>query len=511
MRDEFDTIQNRSRWISVLTACWFLLGIQTANAGTNVVEVPAVLSLPTGKSELDATLAKLLGQTFSGGYVIDQSVADLIIRDPFEIRLSGVRITGTLRGRTEIDSRGVIGEALLTGLKVTVGRISIHTLIRSEIGGVDARIRLDADCTSTVVDWKETEIPVFLRARILLGQTQPSLDLDGLTLSTLFQKPEMLMTCTGPSGVDAVLRDQAWNVLVERWTDTAFLEEVQSAIEASINSGMKPGGEGFALSAPTAGKSPSGASLMGVRLKATSFKVDASGAHLLGVARFELDRPIQEVPTSIDVERLVPQSITRDITLSMATDAIESLLQTYFDPEVWSHWIPGQEIEGFRDLMSSRFSQFFAFPALMDFPKDAPMAFASSFTGRMTLKCTNAGDIQLEAPIGSWMVLQNDSQMGFQPLVHFSLPTTLRLRKPTTGRPEVSVQKMSLSSTFHPKYIDSHSPNTSIAHETLLERIQPAVEAELASFVATSQIVQAAQGLIMGCEPASQVMRLTAP
>jgi hypothetical protein len=99
-----------------------------------------------------------------------------------------------------------------------------------------------------LVDWKSTEIPVFLRAEIKVGSMQPSLDIDGLTLSTLLEKstqPEMNMNCIGPAGIESILRDQAWRTLVARWTDIEFLNEVQAAIEASVNASLRPGGEGF--------------------------------------------------------------------------------------------------------------------------------------------------------------------------------------------------------------------------------------------------------------------------
>lgn len=511
MRDEFHTIQIRRRRSSCRVALLFSLllfmGCDVVYGASNVVEVPAVLSLPVKKAELDATLAKYLGQTFASGYEIDQAISDLTVRDPFEVRLSGIRVSGNLHGRTEIDSRGVIGEAVLRNLKISIERVSIHTVIRTNVGGVDARIRLDAECSNTLVDWKSTEIPVFLRAEIKVGSMQPSLDIEGLTLSTLLEKstqPEMNMNCIGPAGIESILRDQAWRTLVARWTDIEFLNEVQAAIEASVNAGLRPGGEGFSISS-------SANAGMKLQLKSSSYKSDARGAHLMGILRFELDRPVQEVPAAINPETLVPSVQVKAITISVATEAVEALLQSYFAPGVWNHWAEGKEIAGFRDLMSSRFSQFFAFPALMDFPKDAPLAFSASFTNRLALGCNARGDLQLRAPIGAWMVLQDRSQLGFKPLVHFSMPTVMDVKKSEIGKPTVNIRQIELSSLFHQKYLDEDRPNTTIAHETILERIQPAIESEIDSFFSTSQLVQATVGLTMVCDSASQTMRLTAP
>lgn len=516
LRDEFDTIQNRRSgsadriafFVSGLLILCSVFHVNASVAASNVVEVPAVISLPLKKKDLDNTLAKYLGQTFATGYEINQLVSDVVIRDPFEIRLSGIRVTGNLQGRTEVDSRGVIGEAVLRGLKISIEKVSIHTVIRSVVGGVDARIRLDAECTNTVVDWRNTDMPLFLRAAINVGALQPSLDIEGLTLSTLFQspseKPVMEMNCTGPAGIETILQEQAWNTLIARWTDVDFLEDVQSAIESSINAGLRPGGEGFSISA----MSEAG---MKLQLKASSYKIDVRGAHLMGLLRFELDRPTQGAPPKVNPETLLPSTEVNAITLSLATDAVEAVLQSYFAEGIWNHWTLGKDILGFRELMSSRFSQLFAFPALMDFPKDAPMAFSTSLTGRMGLSCTSGGDLRLTAPIGAWMVIQDRSQLGFKPLVHFSMPTTVQLRKTTTGRPVATIDQISLSSVFHQKYVDEESPNTTIAHDSILERIQPALEAEIENFFSTSQAVQSTQGLTMGCDVKSQILRLVAP
>lgn len=516
LRDEFDTIQNRrdgpgdriAFFFSNLLLLCSVFHVNTSVAASNVIEVPAVLSFPLKKKDLDATLAKYLGQTFATGYEVDQSVSDLVIRDPFEIRLSGIRVTGSLKGRTEVDSRGVIGEAVLRGLKISIEKVSIHTVIRSVVGGVDARIRLDAECTNTVVDWRTAEMPLFLRAAISVGALQPTLDIEGLTLSTLFQnpsdKPKMEMNCTGPAGIETILQEQAWNMLMARWTDVEFLADLQTAIESSINAVLRPGGDGISIS----GMSEIGTTL---QMNASSYKIDARGAHLMGLLRFELDRPTQGAPPTISPETLLPSTNVNALTLSLATDAVEALLQSYFAEGIWNHWTLGKDISGFRELMSSRFSQFFAFPALMDFSKDAPMAFSTSFTGRMGLSCTSGGDLRLTAPIGAWMVLQDGSQLGFKPLVHFSMPTTLNLRKVNTGRPVATIEQISLSSVFHQKYVADESPNTAIAHDTILERVQPTLEAEIENFFATSQAVQATQGLTMACDARSQILRLVAP
>lgn len=511
MRDEFHTIQNRRKWnttaILFLVSLFLFVGRENAIAASNIVEVPVALSLPLSKSDRDATLAKYLGQTFASGYQINQTISDVIVRDPFEIRLSGIRISGNAIGRTQIDSRGVIGEAVLRNLKISIDRVSIHTVIRTDVGGVDARVRLDAECSNTLVDWKSTEIPVFLRAEIKVGSQQPSLDIEGLTLSTLLEnsaQPEMTMNCVGPTGIESILRDQAWRALLARWTDIGFLNEIQSAIEATVNAGLRPGGEGFLIS------SAAGAG-MKLQLKSTSYKSDARGAHLMGILRFELDRPSQEIPAAINPENLIPSAQIKSLTVSVATGAAEALLQSYFAPGVWNLWVEGRDIAGFRDLMSSRFSQFFAFPALMDFPKDAPIAFSASFASRLTLSCNVRGDLRLNAPIGAWMVLQDRSQLGFKPLVRFSMPTVLDVNKSKIGKPTVSIQQIELSSEFHQKYLDEDRPNTTIAHDTILERIHPAIESEIETFFSTSQIVQATAGLTMACDSSSQTMRLTAP
>lgn len=508
MRDEIDTFQKRGRrffdpatWCRcvVILLCF---SFSRVAAASNIVEIPAVLSLPTSKAELDGALAKYLERVLTEGYLINQSIADLIVKDPFDIHLSGVNISGNLRGRSQIDSRGVISEAVISGLRISVEKISIHTVIRTSVGGVDARIRLDADCSATVFDWKAMDIPVFLRSKIVVGQTQPSFDIEGLTLSTMFEKPEMQMNCTGPVGVDSVLREQAWNALLQRWTDSEFLETLQQSLEQSINDGLRPGGNGIELS-PKDLKGTTG------RLLAKSYSIDANGAHLKGSMRFALDRPVLENPTRVDWNNLLPKNQVKSITLSISTAASETLLQSYFAPGVWSHWVEGKEIAGFQDLMSSRFSQFVAFPALMDFPKDAPMAFATSFSDRLSLRCVSAGVLQASAPVSSWMVLQDRSQLGFRPLVNFALPTSLNIKKRHGEKTSVSIQSMSLDSKFHPKYIEDENPNTVIAHETLVDRIRPAVESEIDSFVSTSQVVQALNGFAMDCDPKVQVLRLS--
>lgn len=496
LREDFYTIQNAiCRTALVLVASAALTFWQQAAHAQSAeslysTEVPVHVSLPSAQAALDQSLLKIFSRALESGLKFQEAIPDIELNDPYPMKISGVELRTSVRGRAGVDGKGPWLEGWIGGLEVRMNRLSIDTVIVREISGVRARIQLKASCDAMKLSWGAKEIPFFARTRLLVEEKQPRIRFDQLSLSMLYEEPEVSLRCEGPLGVEDMMKSEILKAVLNRWTDRSFLDGIQNHLERSVMDALAPGGRGFA------------------GFRTLSYIKGAAGVRLKGAFKVSLDRPIVEVP----VVDLPDSGVSSDeFSIRVAVANLESLAQSYFAPGVWSNWTLGQDVQGFRDLMDSRFKQFFAFPDLMRYPKNAPFAFSTTMASRVRLACeANTRQLEVRADIGSWMVLQqpqDSGSLGLKPIVYFGLPTRLRAGKDFQPR----VISMGLSSKFHEKYVAEENPSTDIAHDTILESLQPEFEKLLSQSVSEFGILQLTRGLELECDAASgaAIIRVT--
>lgn len=459
---------------AVLTAFFIFTALfftSVANAGpSNVVSVPIIVSLPKDPVAIDESIIELANSTFQKGFEWDQTLTDAEIKDPFPVKLQGIQLRARVSGRLDRDAKGLIIEAKLQNPRILVDRISIHTVIETRVSGVDARVRIDAECANTEVTWGDQTIAFFARARVLTNP-QLTLDVASSALPADLPRPEMKLSCTGPYGMDAAIREYAWSALQERWLEDSFARDLETQIEQSFSEAVKPGGSAFSLL--------SGAKFK-MDMRSTHYEVASNGTHLYGTLDVSLDRPIlYRAPALSHLNP--PSSDFGKITFTVGASSLQSLVQEWFAPGIWSEWIEARSLEGFRDLMSSRLKQFFVFPDLMNYEKDAPFWFAASMSEKPTLRCSGSV-LEVNAPIAAGLLLKTppsaEYAMGYKPLVHFSLPTQIAVGLPSVqGRKALtmSLRSMSLGARFDARYIERENPNTSIGLDTILGSLEDSV------------------------------------
>ncbi len=438
---------------------------------SNTISVPMIVSLPSDSVAIEKSVIQLANSTFQSGFDWNQTLADVNIADPFPVKLTGVNLKSRVSGRLDRDAKGLIIEAQMQSPEISIGLISIHTVIETKVSGVEARIRVDAECKDTKITWPSQTLAVFARAR-LSTNPQLALDVSSSALPADLPKPEMNLSCTGPFGMDAMIRDYAWTALQERWLEDSFARDIETQVETAFADMMKPGGAGLSLLK---------SGTMGVTLRPSSFEVASNGAHLRATLDMSLDRPLALAATAAPT--LIPPASSLDtITFTVAASSVQTLVQEWFAPSVWSQWLEGRAIEGFRDLMSSRFQQFFAFPDLMNYDKTAPFWFAVNTYEKPTLRCSGSS-LQVNAPVGAWLMLQvapsAEYAMGYKPLVYFSAPTQVAVTLPSVKTKKsmvMSLQSMSLTAQFDAGYIRRENPNTSIATDTILGSVEESAQ-----------------------------------
>jgi hypothetical protein len=503
LRTKISTTQQFGIVISILSMA--SNGIAGAvKTASNSISFPVALSLPFASSAVDDAVIRFGSARFLEGFDVSQKLDDVTIRDPFQIQLKGVRFKAHVRGRLDRDANGVIAEATLQDPELAIDSISIHSVIATRVSGVDAQIRFDADCNNSLISWGHQSLAFFARAKL---QTQPSLALtvSSLALPANLPRPEMSLACSGPVGIEKQIRDYAWAALQNRWSEDSFARQLESQIQAFFADAMKIGGPGLNL-----------ANQPGLRviLHPTSYEVSANGAHLRATLDVKLDRPVAINVVKGD-EVILPVGAIDSVILTVPVTSAQTLTQALFSPGVWSDWIEGQAIQGFRDLMSSRFKQFFAFPDLMNYDEHAPFWFVMGLSSMPTLKCSASG-MDIVAPVNARMLLQDPKfDIGYKSMVLFELPARLNVSFPqvsTAAKTLMKIQSLEMLAEFDARYKETESPNTSVATESILPEVQSYAESQMKDLTALGGALGESVRLLnktdVTCNASDQMLRL---
>lgn len=475
--------------------------------GSNKVSLPVALSFPVSSEGVERSVMRFGNDRFQEGFDISQNLQDVSITDPFPFKMSGVNLKGHIKGRIDRDVKGLIVEANLQHLAISIDRISIHSVVKARTSGVDASIRIDAECTNSVIRWPMEVIPFFVRGRLT---TAPKLALamSGLALPVDVARPDMKLDCSGPFGIEDLIRDYAWTAIQTRWTDPAFAEEIERKVEDSFSSALAVGGSGMNI--------VNQPDLVATVLP-EKYTADKDGAYLRASLQLEFDRPMPTLIASVLPVELPPGKID-EVTLSISTVSVQSVFQAFFAPGVWSEWIEGKTIDSFTELMSSRFKQIIAFPDLQNYPKDAPFWFELEMATNPALQC-DGGKLAMNLPVVSRMLLKDTNrEIGYKALVGFQIPTRISLTLPqnrSRRTTSASVDSLDFSYEFDSRYVETERPNTIIAAEQIRGGIDDFVESKIADLTKIEGVVgEIAKGLNrtnVNCESSNQMLQIVLP
>ncbi len=487
--------------LAISTSTTFASAKQIAS---NKISFPVAISFPARSSAIDDAVIRLTQKHFLNGFDVSQNLDDVVIRDPFEIRLKGVAFKTRIQGRLDRDASGLIAEASLISPEVTIDSILINSVVKTRVAGVEARIRIDANCKASRLSWSGQSLAFFTRVKLL---TDPSLAvvISQLALPVDLPKPVMQLKCTGPAGIEDLVRDYAWASLKQRWAEESFALELELQIQKFFSEAMRIGGEGLKVSNQANFK---------LRLNPTSYSATKFGSHLRATLDLEIDRPIS-VRVKKGSELILPEGLIENVTVTAPVSAAETLVQNLFAPGVWSDWLDAQAISGFRELMSSRFKQFIAFPDLMNYDKDAPFWFVLGLENPPSVRC-GPGGLDISAPLHAKMLLQDSSlEMGYKALVSFQLPTRLAISFPRATEAKTmsaQVTELDLTGEFDNRYVETENPNTSIAFESILPEVRDYADSKTQNLTtldgALGESVRWLNETDISCAPEDQMLRL---
>lgn len=365
----------------------------------------------------------------------------LTFSSEFPVELRGIELDFDYRVKALVPGAdgAFAAQVEVSGVRARAAELKIDTVLEVEASGVKARIPIKASCRGLVV---RSEKPVLFD---LKGQVRelPRLslalqDMDWARAAGVWKLDAE--SCAAAPGFTNFLNEQ----LAKLWIES---KDLPAYVFEDVNRGLE---EWFAGTLALEKDVPELFSR--IALQGRSFQ-DAGDAWVFGIEmRVDANADAKTLCPTLKDDVYLPAHSQRVSVARAEIWANEKLVETWarclHERGLLKREDRGQEIAGFRRLMSSRFLQFFVWADLMRFPKSTDFHFMTSTYGTLTLAPAGSGvGYTLSTQIASRMLYPEAGRwapyMTFYSPVHAQLAMTVadsKLRVRMSGAPRTGLQ-----------------------------------------------------------------------
>lgn len=366
--------------------------------------------------------------------------------------------------------------------RITVDSISADTVRIIEDNGIIIEVPVHAECHNISLSLPpgQTRVAARVRAEVAQNQVQLSLPHYEAEWSQGAWRVDSIQ-CTGIDGIDVPIKQAALDALSSFQN---FDTEVRTALTENFGKWSREAS--FVLLSER--ELPSTKDYLKIFYEPRTAVETTGGLLLGGELRFEYPfvSPDQTIEQHYELE--VGRSRTVDAAnpqLMIPFAAVRSLMMgEYFsgklEHSIWSNTIPA-----FTELMQSRWKQFWAWPELMNYPKDAKFAFQfvpmgpPSFT-KERAGANNSISGNLNMPLGIRMYTPLGARM--EAMVEFRTfidgQTNLRLLKGGKIDMQLTTKKHAVTYAWAKKYVAVHHPTERVAAETMADAARESLSKE---------------------------------
>jgi hypothetical protein len=365
-----------------------------------------------------------------------------------------------------------------------VDRISASQIIEREIDGIIIEIRLDAECRNIRLKLPEgsASISAHIRAEVAQSQVKLSLpffDADWREGSWQLES----MSCSGAEGFDSIVAQEALKALS---SFQKFDTEVRTALDTSFEQWSKDA----SLLLLSQRELPSEKDYVKIFYEPESAVETGGGLLLRGEMRFEYPfvAPGQDIENKFRISQTRIANEFRDNAKPMLLLPFETvralMMGEYFANKLeYSMW--SNEIESFNELMQSRWSQFFAWPHLMSWPKNTKFAFQFQPMGPPSFENERAagsdaisGNINLPLAVRMYGPIKG----VYSPMVEFRTQllgnSTIKLLPNGKVQFQVETEELPVAYGWSKKYLNKYKPTQRIAVKTMAKALKKTLNAE---------------------------------
>jgi hypothetical protein len=450
-----------------------MLGIMVLCPGQNSASAQAIAPASQAKAQLHVPW-KLLSERLSA--VINRRQADgspsttqlgnRLISVPYDGEaLNWILSSGTISATANLNSSSVFPSGANVSINngkihIVLDALTLDQVLERNVGGVTVRVHLNANCGPIVIDQPSASSLAAFSLNWANGSpvaTLTSLDLSWAANSWVVSD----FACTGPSGVDSLVRDGLSQFLRDPASLKPYVQSyVGQNLQASIDATLAKVRDPFAV----------GSGAESITVTVGSISPASTGI----VADLSLRSDAKSLPLPalpIPSDKILASLSTLQPVLVGDKSVIEFILATRLAAKPAFFQVNLQTVSAFHKLMQSRFAQFFIWSDLWNFPKNSP--FYLNVVNPRALSLTHSSGTSLSSTVPLSAVIQayRDSTWWTYVTTTGTAPTTVALSvKSGVMSYATTIDSLKIKSAIGAAYAKKYNKKSNSFPDSLLSK-----------------------------------------
>jgi hypothetical protein len=401
--------------------------------------------------------------------IVDQSY------DTPDVKVQLMDITLDLKTKLQKPATSPGGDAIVLQSRdleadLDIASISVDQYIEREVGGVIGRFRVQAKCENVHLHMNRGKGAFEMKLSPLFEQSLIKSHLDDVTLDwTPDAWSTTAMVCSGAEGFEDVVRAE----ILKKTGNAAKLTEQKASLMTYVQAYLDTKSVDLAKPRVLLTSRPDIKAILQVE----EFLGSDAGARVRGQLQVQFlkskTRHAIHLKLSSDT---IDAANSQNAFLKIPEEFVSVVAEEAFAAGSWSERLSSNQIPGFADLMHSRFNQFFVWPALANYPKEAKFLFDLFSTknlkvsgSHLNYKIAMSLNAKMYAPEGSKYV----------PFMNFVVPMSSQVNLSLADgkvAAQFSQADVSIVPEWDESYLRTHQIDKRFGEATLAKRVMKSLE-----------------------------------
>lgn len=426
------------------------------------------LSLPRQFQQnlIDKKWESLINKEFQGNWQFsDQEIVSQDV--PVKLKRLSLRIKTHLQKPALGENQSVL-ELTSKNMQAELhmGEVSVDHIVEREVGGIIGRFRVQALCKDVVLTLVPGKGSFLVVVAPSLENSRAGTEVQSVNLSWLPGSwTSAGIQCEGVQGFADLIKAEINKIA----NDSArFVEPQKDLLKRYVQDYIKDVQVDFSKPRQLIVARPD----LSVVMRVDEYKdLGTEGALVKGKLEIQF---LKSQGDEVKVLALDPQSEsvkTDQARLRLPGNFVKEVMKRAYSANSWLHQITSDKLPGFSTLMSSRFSQMFVWPELMNFSKAAKFKF--DVYSNKDVEISGSGlKYQMKSTMLSKMYAPKNG--NHVPFMNFTIPFTSTVQlKVENGKAQATFVNpiMGLTPQWDSTYVNKYGPSRKFSSGTIRDRI----------------------------------------
>lgn len=362
--------------------------------------------------------------------------------------------------------------------EILISEVSVDTVIEKEVGGMIGKFRIQAKCENVPLTLKSGQGQFGLTLAPSVDKTKVGGEVQDVQLSWDSGAWNVGETnCSGVEGFDSVLKDEIKKISDD---SVSFMAPQKDLLKQYVAQYLAS----YDLDLSLPRNLLSGRSDIAMSMTIDSYKEDASNQAMVarGNLHIEFKKSTTEAHKVLTLSQ-TPVALIQgtEAGLMLPADFIKTVMAEAYSANSWVHTLNSSQLPGFSTIMSSRFTQFFIWPEMMNFSKSTQFRF--DLYSNKDPQISGAG-LNYKVKLNLLSRMQAPKGNSYVNFMNFAMPfdsSVLLAVNPGVMKVTFANPSLTMNYQWDPSYVDRYAPSERFSAGTIRDRILEAVAGKTVS------------------------------